>query len=159
MKTWWWCFTWCFIRYQGSSIVPKWTSSIGFWLQELFVSLIASSAGVFFERPRICSRNFLKRGGDGASQREQGGGGKREEIFFLPSPSPFPSFALAPTVRVTISTLPNLPLSWNQRWRLQQCFEHKQGFAQPKYACTAAGYEFESLLVSCLYGPPNLNKK
>ena len=34
-------------------------------------------------------KNFPKRGGDGAS----------------------PSFALAPTVRVTISTLPNLPLS------------------------------------------------
>ena len=35
-------------------------------------------------------------------------------IFFSPpspSPSPFPSFALAPTVKVTISTLPNLPLS------------------------------------------------
>ena len=92
MKTWWWRFTWCFIRYQGSSIVPKWTSSIGFWLQELFMSLIASSAGVFFERPRICLRNFPKRGGDGASQRERGGGGKREEIFFLPSPSPLSFF-------------------------------------------------------------------
>ena len=34
-------------------------------------------------------KNFPKRGGDGTS----------------------PSFALAPTVRVTISTLPNLPLS------------------------------------------------
>ena len=56
--------------------------------------------------------NFPKRGGDGASQRERGGGGKREEIFFFsPPPPPFPSFALAPTVRVTISTLPNLPLS------------------------------------------------
>ena len=31
-------------------------------------------------------------------------------VIFL-SPPPFPFFALAPTVRVTISTLPNLPLS------------------------------------------------
>ena len=36
---------------------------------------------------------------------------RKEIYFFLPSPPPFPSFALAPTVRVTISTLPNLPLS------------------------------------------------
>ena len=50
---------------------------------------------------------------------------------------PFPSFALAPTLWVTItSTLPNLKLSWDQRWRLQQC-EHEQGFAHPKYVCTA----------------------
>ena len=28
-------------------------------------------------------------------------------FFFLPSPPPFPSFALAPTLRVAISTLPN----------------------------------------------------
>ena len=32
--------------------------------------------------------------------------------------------------------LPNLPLSLNQRWQLQQQ-EHKQAFACPKYACTA----------------------
>ena len=84
--------------------------------------------------------NFPKRGGDGASQRERGGGGERErEYFFLPSPSPFPSFALAPTARVAISTLPSLLLSYNQRWRLQQYCEHEQGFAHPKYACTA-GY-------------------
>ena len=36
-----------------------------------------------------------------------------QSIFFSPPPSPFPSFALAPTVRVTISTLPYLPLSTN----------------------------------------------
>ena len=36
---------------------------------------------------------------------------KRKRLFFSPPPPPFPSFALAPTVRVTISTLPNLPLS------------------------------------------------
>ena len=54
--------------------------------------------------------NFPNRGGDGASQREQGGGGEREEktsyFFFSPPPPPFPSFALTPTVRVTICTLP-----------------------------------------------------
>ena len=38
-------------------------------------------------------------------------------FFFSPHPHPFPSFVLAPTVRVTISTLPNLPLSENKRWR------------------------------------------
>ena len=33
-------------------------------------------------------------------------------VFFSPLPlPPFPSFTLVPTVRVTISTLPNLPLS------------------------------------------------
>ena len=31
----------------------------------------------------------------------------RQAYFFLPSPPPFPSFALAPTLRVAISTLPN----------------------------------------------------
>ena len=36
---------------------------------------------------------------------------RRRCIFSSPPPPPFPSFALAPTVRVTISTLPNLPLS------------------------------------------------
>ena len=44
--------------------------------------------------------------------------------FFLPIPPPlrptFPSFALAPPLKAAISTLPNLPLSQNQRWRLQQ---------------------------------------
>ena len=56
--------------------------------------------------------NFPKIGGNGASQRERGGGGEREEKIFSSSPPLlFPSFALAPTVRVTISSLPNLPLS------------------------------------------------
>ena len=69
-----------------------------------------------------------KRGGNGASQGEGGGGGEKEEKTparkhcendkhplisraFLPSPSPSSFFALTPTVRVTISTLPNLPLT------------------------------------------------
>ena len=35
----------------------------------------------------------------------------RQAYFFSPPPPPFPSFTLAPTLRVTISTLPNLSLS------------------------------------------------
>ena len=55
-----------------------------------------------------------KGGRNGASQAEGGGGGekeekKREKESSSPSPSPF--FALTPTLRVTISTLSNLPLS------------------------------------------------
>ena len=50
----------------------------------------------------------------GRVKRSGVGGRKREEkIFFSPSPPLFPSFALAPSPRVTIFT---------QRWRLQ----HKQ---------------------------------
>ena len=49
--------------------------------------------------------NFLKRGGNGASQRERGE--KRENgVRFSSPPLPhFPSFALAPTLRVTIFLL------------------------------------------------------
>ena len=65
-----------------------------------------------------------------------------QAYFFSPPPPRFPSFALAPTVRVTISTLPNLPLSLNQRWRLQQHYEHEQSFAHPKYACNAGYYYY-----------------
>ena len=36
--------------------------------------------------------------------------GAREVFFSLPPP-PFPSFTLAPTLRVAISTLPSVPLS------------------------------------------------
>ena len=46
----------------------------------------------------------VKRSGKGA-------GREKRKYFFSPPPPPFPSFALAHTVRVTISTLPNLPLS------------------------------------------------
>ena len=48
----------------------------------------------------------------GRVKRSGVGGGKREEkeYIFLPSGPPlFPSFALAPTLRVTVFTLPNLP--------------------------------------------------
>ena len=45
---------------------------------------IACSAGVFFERAnyllvKATCGNFPRSGGDGASQREWGGGGEREE--------------------------------------------------------------------------------
>ena len=73
---------------------------------------LASSAGVFFERAIWSQKCHVE---TSLREEEMGrvkGGGEREKInFFLSSPSPFPSFALVPTVRVTISTLPNLPLS------------------------------------------------
>ena len=53
---------------------------------------LACSAGVFFER-EICS------------QKRHVETSQREEVFFSSPPPPFPPFALAPTVRVTISTL------------------------------------------------------
>ena len=53
-----------------------------------------------------------KGGGNGASQVEGGGGGEKEEKKReKESSSPSPFFALTPTLRVTISTLSNLPLS------------------------------------------------
>ena len=77
----------------------------------------------------------IKGSGEGA-RRE-----KRKHLFFLLSPSPLSFFRPRTyrkgSVRVTISTLPNLPLSENQRWWLQQYHEDEQGFAYPKYACTA----------------------
>ena len=82
------------------------------------INELACSAGVFFERA-IGSRKRhvetsrreeemgrVKGSGEGAGREK-----RKKSIFFSPPPSPFPSFALAPTVRVTISTLPNLPLS------------------------------------------------
>ena len=80
--------------------------------------LLACSAGVLFERA-VCSR---KRHVETSRREEEigrvkgsGEGAGREkrilEYFFSPPPPPFPSFALTPTIRVTISTLPNLPLS------------------------------------------------
>ena len=52
-----------------------------------------------------------KGGGNGASQGEGGAGREKEEKKSLPPLPPSPFFALIPTLRVTISTLPNLPLS------------------------------------------------
>ena len=76
-----------------------------------------------------------------------GDGAGREIItvfLFSPPPPPFPSFALAPTVRVTISTLPNLPLSENQRWRLQQYYEHETRFCPPKIRLRGTQREYSS---------------
>ena len=84
------------------------------------VSELACSAGVFFERAiysRKCHVETSRREEEMGRVKGSGEGKGREKgkrrIFFLPSPAPppFPSFAIAPTVRVTISTLPNLPLS------------------------------------------------
>ena len=47
--------------------------------------------------------------GAGRERREEEEEEEEEEYFF--SPPPFPSFALAPTQRGTISTLPDRPLS------------------------------------------------
>ena len=66
------------------------------------------SVGVFFRREKVFVREsaMLKlqiRGGHEASQRgrERGREERREREYFLPSPSPFLSFALAPNLRVT----------------------------------------------------------
>ena len=81
----------------------------------------------------------VKGSGEGAGNRR----GERRESGVFFSPLHLPPFALAPTLRVTISILPNLPLSSNQRWRLQQ-YEH-EGFADPKYDCTA-GYKIQRMI-------------
>ena len=79
-------------------------------------ALLACSAGVFFERA-ICSRKHhveTSRRDEEMGESKGTGRGRGERIknavsFFSLPPPPFPSFALAPTVRVTISALPNLP--------------------------------------------------
>ena len=86
---------------KSSTIITNYP--MGHWY--LTVYCIACSAGVFFERA-ICSR---KRHVE-TSRREEEMGRVKGSGEGAPRP-PFPSFALAPTVRVTISTLPNLPLS------------------------------------------------
>ena len=75
--------------------------------------VVACSAGVFFGRANVFSRKrMLKRGEKmGRVKRSGVGGGEREEYFFSPPPLLFPSFALAPTLRVTVFTLPSLPPS------------------------------------------------
>ena len=91
-------------------------------MKDKVLSGVACSAGVFFGRANILLAKAhvetRKEGTqNGASQKEPGR--VREErrenaVFVLPSPSPlplFPSFALAPTLRVIIFTLPNLPPS------------------------------------------------
>ena len=74
---------------------------------------LACSAGVFFERA-ICSR---KRHVETSRREEEiGRHTYRKGYYFYSS---------------QYSTV------INQRWRLQQYYEHEQGFAHPKYACTA----------------------
>ena len=79
-----------------------------------FLRLLACSAGVFFQRAIRSRKRHVEtpRGEEEIGRvKGSGGGGEGGGIFFSPPPPPFPSFALAPTVRLTISTLPNLPLS------------------------------------------------
>ena len=79
---------------------------------------VACSAGVFFERVFARESAMLKFPEEkrkwGQSKGAGRGRGERREnavFIFSPPPPPFPSFALASAVRVTNSTLPNLPLS------------------------------------------------
>ena len=77
---------------------------------------VACSAGVFFGCTNVfaCESAMLKLPEEKRKWGESKGAGRgrgERSIFFSPSPPPFPSFTLAPTLRVTISTLPNLPLS------------------------------------------------
>ena len=95
----------------------------------LAISLsLACSAGVFFGRANVllaksATLKLEKNGENQASlkERERGWGERR---FFLPSPSFLlsPQHLPFPTLRVTIFTLPNLPVI---RWPLQR-YEHKQ---------------------------------
>ena len=73
-------------RFQSLSV------KFGFWI---LIVRVACSAGVFFERA-ICSR---KRHVETSRREEEMGRVKGNGYFFSPL-SPFPSFALAPTVRV-----------------------------------------------------------
>ena len=133
-----------FLKSPETKGPPRDKSVFGWSSSHCSCSRVACSAGVFFQRA-ICSR---KRDVETSRREEEMGQVKRErgevagrekrKVFFSPLPlPPFLLFALAPTVRVTFSTLPNLPLSKNQRRRLQQYYGHDQGFAHQKYACTA----------------------
>ena len=108
---------------------------------------LACSAGVFFERA-ICSRKHYVE----ASRRERRWGEskgvgreKRKRCtFFLPSPL---SFFRPRTYRKGYYFYsPQSSTVINQRWWLQQYYEHEQGFAHPKYVCTAGYTSFASSL-------------
>ena len=75
----------------------------------------------------------------GRVKRSGVGGGEREEYFFSPPPPLFPSFALAPTLRVTVFALPNLPP------HNKDSGYNKAAFTRPKYACTE---DFRKVCVS-----------
>ena len=76
---------------------------------------IACSGGVFFGCANVLPAKVPcgKRGENGMSQKERGRGERRESVVFSLPPPPFSSFALAPTLKVTIFTLPNLILRHN----------------------------------------------
>ena len=78
------------------------------------IASLAFSFSAQFARERAMLKLPDERRRWGESEGAGRGRGERRE-FFSPPPPPFPSFALAPnlapTVRVTICTLPNLPLS------------------------------------------------
>ena len=106
---------WHFCGARNADKVDNLNKRILRFILQDYSSPLACSAGVFFERA-ICSRKrhveTSRREEEMGRVKGSGEGAGRESIF-LPSPSPFPSLALAPTVRVTISTLPYLPLSTN----------------------------------------------
>ena len=81
----------------------------------MIVRFLACIAGVFFGRTNVLLAKALVEtraaGRKWENQKERGRGrGERRENA-CPPPLLFPSFALAPTLRVTIFTLPNLPPS------------------------------------------------
>ena len=78
---------------------------------------IACSGGVFFGCANVLPAKVPcgKRGENGMSQKERGRGERRESVVLSLPPPPFSSFALAPTLRVTIFTLPNLILRHNTK--------------------------------------------
>ena len=79
---------------------------------------VACSAGIFFGCAIVfaCENAMLelskeRRKWDKSNEVWEGVEREKRKHFFVPSPPPFPFFALAPTLRVTIFTLPNLPPS------------------------------------------------
>ena len=72
---------------------------------------LACSAGVFFRRTNVSlTKAHVETQKEGRKWGESKGAG-RGGYFFSPRPPLFPSFALTPTLRVTMFTLPNLPPS------------------------------------------------
>ena len=84
--------------------------------------------------------NFPKRRGNRASQRERRGGGEREEKtpYFLPSPSPLSFFRPRTYREGYYFYSPQSSTVIKSKMAATTTFgEHEQGFAHPKYACTA----------------------
>ena len=73
---------------------------------------LACSAGVFFRHTNVLlAKVNVETRKEGRKWGESKDAGRGWGYFFSPRPPLFPSFALAPTLRVTIFTLPNLPPS------------------------------------------------